>query len=67
VDPDSISKNNRYPPDFKVEVFFKDICPNCKPYEPVDKICKRCRDKLCDEVDNWCLIQEVLKVSPFLL
>ncbi len=35
IDPDSIKKDNRFSPDFKIELFFKDFCNKCTPQNPI--------------------------------
>lgn len=42
VDPDKITKNPAYSPNFKVEIHFKDICSKCLPTDTIDSKCDYC-------------------------
>lgn len=63
VDPDSISKDSRFSSDFKLEIHFKDICSNCKPTEPLEKLCKYCQQSMTNDIEFWSIIQNILDVS----
>ena len=63
VDPDSIARNSKYSPDFKVEIHFKDICPNCKPTDPKCKLCPSCLEKMASDLVFWDIITKILEVS----
>lgn len=53
VDPDSISKDDRYSSEFKVEIHFNGICSKCVSTEPLDKLCDSCKDLMKDEMGYW--------------
>eukprot|EP00347_Sterkiella_histriomuscorum_P023468 403334529 len=60
VDPDSISKNPMYNSEFKVDIYFKDICSICKSTDfPQDK-CKDCSFLMHQDLQYWRLIQSIL-------
>ena len=39
VSPDSIQKDKRFTEDFQVEIFFENVCSECRSDTPIDKIC----------------------------
>lgn len=62
VDPDSILNNNNYDPEFKIELYFEDECPKetCRPHQHLSALCKNCREKMKDEVEEWAIIQRIV-------
>ena len=60
VDPDSIAKNPKFDPDFKVQLFFEDVCVKCHPKNPLSQLCKECRRAMKGEVEDW------VKIGKFL-
>jgi hypothetical protein len=56
VDPDSISKNPDYSSNFKVEIFFKDICSDCKPTDSIYNKCNYCNENMQNDIIFWQII-----------
>ena len=66
VDPDKVAKDSRFPDDFKIEVFFRDLCTLCKSDHRVEKFCKGCQSRIDEEeLENWFKIQEILDSHDF--
>ena len=42
VDPDAVFKDNRFSDEFKVELYFKDVCQRCSPQLPLEHLCVKC-------------------------
>ena len=53
VDPDSTSKNPKFDPDFKIHLFFEDVCQKCHPKNPVSMLCATCKKAMKSEVEDW--------------
>jgi len=66
VDPDSISKDPDYSSNFKVEIFFKDICNLCKPTTSLESKCQYCKEKMANDMVFWQIIHDILNVIYFL-
>lgn len=60
VDPDSIAKNPKFDPNFKVLLYFEDVCIKCHPKNPLNKLCKECRKAMKKEVHDWTEIHKIL-------
>lgn len=56
VDPDKISKDPKYSSNFKVEIFFKDICKTCKPTETIESKCDYCVKHMQNDLVFWQII-----------
>jgi len=65
VDPDSIGKDQRYGDDFKIEVFFSNICEKCKNSEMKTKdLCSFCTREMDEDIKGcWNIINSILNVS----
>lgn len=60
VDPDKISKNPAYSPDFKIEIHFKDICNFCQPQDSIDQKCDYCNRYMKQDLEYWHIIHSIL-------
>lgn len=63
VDPDAVQKDERISPQFKIKLYFKDVCSQCDPSLPLDHLCKRCTQLMTDELQTWKIIKNILDVS----
>lgn len=65
VDPDAISKDERYSEDFQVQVHFKDCCEKCtRADKPISELCGKCqRDMRTDITESWAIIHSILDVT----
>lgn len=64
VDPDSIIKDDRISPFFKIECFFKDFCQDCFPSMSIDELCEKCKFYLGEELEGWQIIKDILDNHP---
>ena len=55
VDPDSIGKDKRFDPHFKIELVFEDVCDQCKPEDDLESICGNClkNNYMKEEIKEW--------------
>ena len=67
VDPDSIVKDNRIAPEFKIECYFRDFCNKCQPSLPLEELCRRCTSAMQDEIPSWKIIRNILDVNSLSL
>jgi len=57
VDPDAIQKDKRFSNDFKIELYFRDYCPQCGPTQPADSLCPKCKSMMKEDVQDWAIIR----------
>ena len=58
ISPEKLQKEtNMFGPNFKCQLYFTDYCKaatKCRSDQtPIEKICKRCKNVMLDEMDNW--------------
>ena len=64
VDPDSVAKDQRYGEDFKVEVYFKNLCKKCtRSDRPIEELCGQCKEHMKEDInESWKVIHSILRV-----
>jgi hypothetical protein len=63
VDPDSISKDQRFSPQFQVKVHFPDVCSKCthSSMKLEQLLCRDCRFQMTVDIDEqWNIIKQIL-------
>jgi hypothetical protein len=62
VDPDSISKDQRFSPQFQVKVHFADVCSKCTQSSmKLEELCRDCREEMkIDIEEQWKVIKLIL-------
>jgi hypothetical protein len=62
VDPDSISKDQRFSPQFQVKVHFADVCSKCTHSSmKLEELCRDCRLQMAVDIDEqWNIIKQIL-------
>ena len=60
ISPEDLSKDySRFTEEFKCQLYFKDYCfkekgAGCRSHKtPLEKLCKKCKGIMLDEVDRW--------------
>ena len=61
VDPDSIAKDKRFDINFRLGLFYEDICQMCTPATPVNNLCNQCTREMKTEVQEWSQINQFIK------
>ena len=65
VDPDSISKNDGFHKDFKVEILFADVCRQCRSSDDIADKCPACYKMMETDLRLWAIITRILDVCHF--
>ena len=62
MDPDSISKDHRFSPQFQVKVHFADVCSKCTHSSmKLEELCRDCRLQMAVDIDEqWNIIKQIL-------
>ena len=61
VDPDSITKDKKFDPNFKIGILYQRACFNCRPQMPHQSLCKNCKFAMTDEIMDWIAIRDIIE------
>ena len=53
VDPDSIAKSTAFDINFKLGLYYEDICKSCTPQTHINNLCNECARVMKNQIMEW--------------